>query len=64
MSKRKYVEFDSADEVIAWLFPTIRPDRTTRRNIKRQAIEARQVARAVRGIEWAPPLLRNGRAAR
>jgi hypothetical protein len=34
------------------------------RESKRQAIEARQVARAERGIEWAPPLLRNGRAAR
>jgi hypothetical protein len=34
------------------------------RETKRQAIERRQVARAVRGIEWAPPLLRNGKAPR
>jgi hypothetical protein len=34
------------------------------RETKRQAIERRQVARAVRGIEWAPPLLRNGKVPR
>jgi hypothetical protein len=41
-----------------------RDDHMTRRESKRQAIEARQVARAVRGIEWAPPLLRNGKVPR
>jgi hypothetical protein len=49
-----------------WLHPATRRRlrKVSVKRRKRQAVEARQVARAERGIEWAPPLLRNGKAAR
>jgi hypothetical protein len=61
-----------AKPAIDWVLEQMRRDPKQRRAMrkgmarerKRQAIEARQVARAVRGIEWAPPLLRNGKAPR